>query len=134
MSVYHLMAMSLNQDGFVELETISHNFLWGQNELGENKKALVAWDDTTYCKAEGGLGFEEFPNLSLILKMRWCNRLLTDGDEAWVLLAIAGIKRSLNAGYRRRSRRYWTAAKALLLDDNTHVSGSPFLKGSFQGI
>lgn len=85
------MAMSLNRDGFDELESVSRDLLWGKNELGENRKALVAWEDTTHSKAEGGLGFEDFASLSLMLKMRWCCRLLTKCDEAWVLLARAGI-------------------------------------------
>lgn len=52
------MSMSLNKQGFKELENISMDFLWGRNEVGKIRKPdLVAWKDTALAKVEGGLGF-----------------------------------------------------------------------------
>lgn len=68
MPIYHLMAMSLNAQGFEDLECISRDFLWGKNEDGEFSKALVAWDDLAHMKAEGGIDFKDFGKLSLNLK------------------------------------------------------------------
>lgn len=52
--------MSLNITSFEDLEAIFRDFLWGMNEDGEYRKALVAWEDMASCKAKGGLGFEDF--------------------------------------------------------------------------
>lgn len=102
MPIYHLMTMSLNGLGFYELERILQEFLWGKNEEGENRKALVAWFDTALNKAEGGIGFDNLHHTSLALKMRWCGRILMEEDTPWVLLAKVGITWSLNSGFRRR--------------------------------
>lgn len=58
--IYHLLSMSLNITSFEDLEAIFRDFLWGMNEDGEYRKALVAWEDMASCKAKGGLGFEDF--------------------------------------------------------------------------
>lgn len=115
MPIYHLMTISLNTQGFKELEGISRDLLWGMNELGDLKKPLVAWADTTLYKVEGGVGIENLHSTSLTFKMRWCTRLCTDEDSAWVLLAQVGISRSLDSSFHRHLRCRWTIAKAFLL-------------------
>lgn len=65
------MTMSFNWNGFDELEGIYRDFLWGTNELGDVRTALVAWEDTALTKVEGGVGFDNFKSTSLILKMHW---------------------------------------------------------------
>lgn len=74
--------------------------------MGEDYKALVAWEDTTCNKAEGSLALEDFSSLSLTLKMRWCNHLLAKGDDTWIMLAKAGISKSLDFGYKRKTKRH----------------------------
>lgn len=134
MPVYHLMALSLNADGFHELEGISRDFLWGQNDFGEYNKALVAWEDIVLNKAEGGVGLESLAYLNLNLKMRLCGRLLSDDKATWISLANAGISHSLSTSFTRKTRRFWTGAEALLLDENIHIVGSPLLCDLFCGF
>lgn len=126
--------MSLNTQGFVDLERISRDILWGKNELGEHRKPLVSWTDIAISNVEGGVGIENLYNTSLALKMRWCGCLFTEDDKAWTQLAWAGVARSLNFVFHRRMRRRWTATKAFLLDDKMHIPGSPLLRDLFKGF
>lgn len=131
MPMYHLMAMSLNADGFHVLECILRDFLWGKNELGEDRNALVAWEDTVQSKAKGGVGLDDLASLSLNLKMRLCGWLLFEDQAIWIQLSNA---RSLNTGFRRKTCRFWSGAKALLLDEKIHIVGSPLLRDIFRGF
>lgn len=126
--------MSLHPQGFLELERISREFLWGKNELGEFKKPLVAWKDTALNKAEGGVGFDDVQSTSLVLKMRLSNRILADEDVIWVQLAKASMARSLKSGFRRRTRKHWSVGEALLLDVKFHVMGSPLFRDVVRGF
>lgn len=83
MPIYHMMSMTLNSKLFKDLESIARDFLWGTNEDGETRKALVAWKDMTLNKAEGGVGFEELQDVSRTLKMRWFTRILLDALAKW---------------------------------------------------
>lgn len=96
MPVYHFMSMSLNSKSYKMLEGVSRNFLWGKRDGGHFKKALIVWDKMAVSRAEGGLGFETFQDQSLVLKMRWCGKLLMEYDLLWVKLAIEGIKRTMD--------------------------------------
>lgn len=101
MPIYHLMSMSLNLQGFDELESVSREFLWGENKEGEFRKLLlVAWKDTALGKAEGGLGFVDLHSISLVLKMRWVSCILEEDTSNWVLLAKESFSRSLDSGFR----------------------------------
>lgn len=57
---YHLMALSLNNQGYKQLEKTCHIFLWGMNEQGKPKKALIVWEEITRPRAEGGLDIRPF--------------------------------------------------------------------------
>lgn len=73
---------------------------------GRKKKALVAWDKMALSRAEGGLGFDQFQQQSLVLKMRWCDKLLVEEDLLWVKLANESISRMLANSVRCRTRRF----------------------------
>lgn len=66
--------------------------------------------------------------------MRWVGSLIIDDDTTWVALAKASVAHSLNSGFRRKSRRHWTTAEALLLERNLHVTGSLFLRDLVCGL
>lgn len=74
----------------------------GENEDGEYMKALVAWEDIAYDKAEGGIGIESFNKTSLPLKMRWIGCLLIENSSIWISLTKACIGQSLNSRFRRK--------------------------------
>lgn len=97
-------------------------------------KPLVAWNDSAYCKFEGGLDLEDFNSLNLTLKLCWCGHLLTDDVSAWVLLTKESIARCLHVGYRRKTRRTWSTTKMLLLDDKLSVAKSPFIRDLTRGF
>lgn len=108
--------------------------MWGKNELGEHKKALVACKDIAIDKAHGGVGFDNLSSTSLVLKMWWLGQLLTEFDTMWVFLAKEGIARSLNSGFRRRTKCFWIEVEAILLDKNLHIMGSPFFRDLIRGF
>lgn len=81
-----------------------------------------------------GVGFENLQSTSLVLKMRWFSLIMIDDSDSWVLLAWARIARSLDLGFRRRSRRNLVVVVALLLDDFLCITRSPLLWDILQGI
>lgn len=54
--LYHLLALTLNQEGFRGLEQICREFLWGPRESGQTKVPLVTWTMLSRPTLEGGLG------------------------------------------------------------------------------
>lgn len=121
------MSMYLNSKGFKRLEVVCRTFLWGKSPGGHYKKALVAWRNTVVSNAEGGLGFEEFHQLSLVFKMRLCGKLMNEEEVLWVKLSQESIARSLDGGAGCKTRRRWMAAEGLLLDNIT-IHGFPLLR------
>lgn len=57
---YHLMVLAPNRKGYDGLEKSCKQFLWGVNEEGKLKKALITWEDITHPKKEGGLDVRLF--------------------------------------------------------------------------
>ncbi|KAL3690427.1 hypothetical protein R1sor_016736 [Riccia sorocarpa] len=48
--LYQLMSVGMCKDGLEELEKLCRNFLWGWNEEGNPKHALIAWDRIAQVK------------------------------------------------------------------------------------
>lgn len=92
------------------------------------KKALVAWEDVTYPRAEGGLGIIAFRMHVMALKMHWVFAILTQDDLQWVQLAHQGITRSFKAP-SRRAKSTCTPKEMVLLDPNLKIKRSTTLKG-----
>lgn len=59
---YHLMVLSLTHDSYNELEKVCRIYLWGTNKEGKPKKTIIAWDDITRPKGEGGMDIRPFNN------------------------------------------------------------------------
>lgn len=78
--IYHFMSMALNTTGYCMLEGVCKDFLWGKNEVGKQKKSLIAWKNIACGRAEGGLGLEPFQEKGRALKMRWFSRLFLEPD------------------------------------------------------
>lgn len=109
-------------------------FLWGKNEVGAQKRSLVAWKNIVCKKAEGGLGIEPFKDQSLALKLFWCTRFFTEPDVMWVKFANCSISHCLANGQGCRTKKLWTVVEGLVLDEDLHISASPFLHDLIRGF
>lgn len=120
--VYQFMSMGLSMHGYMSLEGICKQFLCGKNERGQHKRALISWNKTARSKPEGGLGIEPFHDKSRTLKMRWISKLLLELEVIWVQFARCSIQRSLAGWPGCKTKRHWSTADGLLLDDGLHIS------------
>ncbi|KAL3679848.1 hypothetical protein R1sor_022804 [Riccia sorocarpa] len=102
--LYQLMSVGLCKDGLEELERLCRNFLWGWNEDGNPKHALVAWERIAQEKLNGGLGWTSFRTISDALNVRLIGRILEGGSAEWIQLARQGP-----ATASRRSRNWKSA-------------------------
>ncbi|KAL3693292.1 hypothetical protein R1sor_006943 [Riccia sorocarpa] len=123
--LYQLMSVGLCKDGLEELERLCRNFLWGWNEEGNPKHALIAWERIAQEKSNGGLGWTSFRNMSDALNARLVGRILEGGDTEWIHLARSFILRTLRRGSYQRECSQWTLQEGLVLLPLTRVEGSP---------
>lgn len=78
---YHLMALSLNQQGYKKLKKACTILLWGWNENGKENKALIAWEEITWPRAEWGLDSQPFRQQSHALKMQHISQIIEGQDR-----------------------------------------------------
>ncbi|KAL3687387.1 hypothetical protein R1sor_013696 [Riccia sorocarpa] len=97
-----LMSIGFCKDGLEELERLCRNFLWGWNEEGNPKHALIAWERITQENVNGGLGWMSFRNISDALNVRLVSLILEGGDTEWIHLARSFILRTLRRGSYQR--------------------------------
>ncbi|KAL3677843.1 hypothetical protein R1sor_020799 [Riccia sorocarpa] len=125
--LYQLMSVGLSKDGLEELERLCRNFLWGWNEEGNPKQALIAWDRVALPKAEGGLGWTKFKVMADALNVRQVSRIIEGGCAEWIQLARSFILRTLRRGSYQRECSQWTVQEGLILLPLTRIEGSPTL-------
>ncbi|KAL3699858.1 hypothetical protein R1sor_017880 [Riccia sorocarpa] len=84
--LYQLLSVGLCKDGLEALEKLCRNFLWGWNEEGNPKQALVAWERIAQSKEDGGLGWTKFRdmadalNVGLVVTMRQLTGIIDSGS------------------------------------------------------
>ncbi|KAL3679560.1 hypothetical protein R1sor_022516 [Riccia sorocarpa] len=125
--LYQLLSVGLCKDGLEALERLCRNFLWGWNEEGCPKQALIAWDRIAVPKEDGGLGWTRFRDMADALNVRQVSRIMEGGEAEWIQLAKSFILRALRRGSYQRECSQWTVEEALLLLPLTKVPGSPTL-------
>ncbi|KAL3680463.1 hypothetical protein R1sor_023419 [Riccia sorocarpa] len=125
--LYQLMSVGLSRDGLEELENLCRNFLWGWNEEGNPKHALIAWERIAQTKAQGGLGWVDLKVMADALYVRQVHRILEGGQAEWIQLARSFILRTLRKGAYQRECSQWSLQETLLLLPLTKVEGSPTL-------
>ncbi|KAL3695864.1 hypothetical protein R1sor_009940 [Riccia sorocarpa] len=125
--LYQMLSVGLNSEGIDGLERLCRCFLWGWNEQGNAKKALVTWERVSQPKANGGLGWTPIKDRAKALHIKVIIRLLQGADTEWAQLARNFILRTLRNGRYQRERRQWTTQEGLLLDVPSKVVGSPTL-------
>lgn len=84
---YHLMLMSLNKICYNKLKKVCRKFLWGTNDDGKPKKAIIAWNEITHTKEAGGLDIRTFELQALALKLRSVTQILQNRNVEWVWMA-----------------------------------------------
>lgn len=113
--IFHLMTLKLLKDGFLSLEGLCREFLWGKNDQGNPRQPLIAWDTITHGNTRGGLEIQCFEQQTKLLKLRNFARLLKGHRSEWVSMAREMIKTSLRSGPDRKEQRLWHPAEAMLL-------------------
>ncbi|KAL3695698.1 hypothetical protein R1sor_009774 [Riccia sorocarpa] len=93
--LYQLMSVGLCSDGLEELEKLCRSFLWGWNEEGNPKSALIAWERIAQAK---GLGWVKLKDMADALYVRQINRILEGGQAEWIQLTMSFILRTLRKG------------------------------------
>ncbi|KAI9119453.1 hypothetical protein K1719_009329 [Acacia pycnantha] len=95
-----------------EIEKISRNFLWSQEE-DVKMMHLIAWEKTTQAKKQGGLGFKNLHRQNKAFIMKLCWSLLTKKDTLWVQCLWSkyncGNLRMPNVSRKRSSSSAWQA-------------------------
>lgn len=130
---YHLMVLALYKTGFLQMEQVCRQFLWGNNKEGGLKKALIAWDIVTADKQDGGLGITTFEKQAMALKMRHVTKLIRSKSFEWTRLAKEIINRSARYGPRRKERRSWTVAELLLICPDLEIKRSATIRNLIHG-
>ncbi|KAL3690407.1 hypothetical protein R1sor_016716 [Riccia sorocarpa] len=125
--LYQLMSVGLCRDGLEELERLCRNFLWGWNEDGNPKHALIAWERIAQEKWGGGLGWTSFKNMADALHTRLIGRILEGNSAEWIHLARSFILRTLRKGAYQRESTQWSWQECLILLPLTKIEGSPTL-------
>ncbi|KAL3694987.1 hypothetical protein R1sor_008638 [Riccia sorocarpa] len=78
---FKYLGVATSRDGLEELERLCRNFLWGWNEEGNPKHALIAWERIAQTKAQGGLGWATFKDMVDALYVRQVNRILVGATQ-----------------------------------------------------
>ncbi|KAL3675225.1 hypothetical protein R1sor_025173 [Riccia sorocarpa] len=125
--IYQLLSVGLCRDGLEELEKLCRNFLWGWNEEGNPKHALIAWERLAQEKKRGGISWTSFKVMADALSVRLMGRILEGGNAEWIHLARSFILRTLRRGSYQRECQQWSLQECLLLLPFTRVDGSPTL-------
>ncbi|KAL3684172.1 hypothetical protein R1sor_002194 [Riccia sorocarpa] len=125
--LYQLMSVGLCKDGLEELERLCRNFLWGWNEEGNPKHALIVWERIAQEKRGGGLEWTSFKIMADALHTRLIGRILEDDNTEWTHLARSFILRTLRRGAYQREAMQWTLQECIILLPLTKIDGSPTL-------
>lgn len=78
--------------------------MWGKNEDGKQKKALIAWHEITRPRSEGGLDIRPFELQAKTLKMRHMTQLLEGRETEWTWIAQHFIEEALHRGKIKRNK------------------------------
>lgn len=101
--------------------------MWGRNKQGKPKKTLIAWEEITRPRAEGGLDIRPFAEQALALKMRH----VSDFGKTWINHYF--IKEALRVGPQKKETKHWEAEEGILLCNNLQITNSLTMKGLLKG-
>ncbi|KAL3692443.1 hypothetical protein R1sor_006094 [Riccia sorocarpa] len=129
MPVHIIACLSLQKRTLDQMETLSRQFLWGENPEGNPKVPLVAWDKIQKPKRHGGLGITEFRELSKATRMKHVAKFFTHPDEEWVETAEQLIRSVNSRGREDRERSTWSFQDLLILKPPVRVHAAPTISG-----
>ncbi|KAL3680547.1 hypothetical protein R1sor_023503 [Riccia sorocarpa] len=127
MPLYQLMTVGLTNEGLDGLEKLCRQFLWGWQEQGTPRTALVAWERVAQAKSNGGLGWTRFIDRARAMHIKCLMKILEGGESEWVQLSKSFMLRTLRTGWYQRERSQWTIEEGLWLAPWSKVLGSPTL-------
>ncbi|KAL3690316.1 hypothetical protein R1sor_016625 [Riccia sorocarpa] len=122
---YTLMTVGLSTQGMTLLQKATRDFLWGQNEMGRNKKPLIAWKHFERRKEDGGLGWPPLKDMAAEFMLTNVMKILTGADEDWVQMAREIIHKELRQSSRPNVIKTWTIPEVLLRLDSFRVKPPP---------
>ncbi|KAL3693857.1 hypothetical protein R1sor_007508 [Riccia sorocarpa] len=112
--IHILTCLTFSAKALGRLEAICKGFVWGVNDQGQNRIPLIAWEDITQPKKDGGLQIESFQTQGQALRLKQLLRMFENPEEEWVSALQATLQRA--AG--KRARRLWN-------DINYITEGTP---------
>ncbi|KAL3688474.1 hypothetical protein R1sor_014783 [Riccia sorocarpa] len=124
---FTLMTVGLSKQGTKLLQSVTRNFLWGENQQGRRKKPLLAWDCFERRKEEGGLGWPPLADMAETFLLRNVIKLLTGSTEEWVQIAEALICRKIQNSSKPQEVKNWTKEQVMMGLDNFKIDESPTL-------
>ncbi|KAL3677354.1 hypothetical protein R1sor_027302 [Riccia sorocarpa] len=113
--IYSFLSIGLSEEGYKHLEAVCRDFIWGTNRDGKAKLALLAWEQITQCRTQGGLDLHTFKQTSQALKMKFIARLLDGSRSEWAQMLKFFIKAEMQRRAHGNDCRTWTAEEGLIL-------------------
>lgn len=128
-SGYHLLLLSLNKQGYGDLERECRQFVWGEDQDDHKKKALIAWSKIMRPKFEGDLKIRPFETQLQVLKIKCVTQLLEGRKVEWTMIVMQFFQEALCTGPEKKEHKNWKTKDALLLVPQIKVIGSNTIKG-----
>ncbi|KAL3676664.1 hypothetical protein R1sor_026612 [Riccia sorocarpa] len=124
---YTLMTVGLSKPGMKMLQKVTRDFLWGTNETGRRKKPQIAWMCFHAKKEDSGLGWPNLEDMAHAFLLKNITKLLTGGEEEWIKIAEAIIKKAMQDSTRTNEIKQWSVPEILLGLDSFQTRISPTL-------
>ncbi|KAL3686848.1 hypothetical protein R1sor_013157 [Riccia sorocarpa] len=81
--IHILTCLTFSAKVLGKLEAICRGFVWGVNDQGQNRIPLIAWEDITQPKKDGGLQIESFQTQGQALRLKQLLRMFENPEEEW---------------------------------------------------
>lgn len=92
--IFWMSMIGLTQVAVAQMDSMCLHFLWGWNESGKAKVALIAWKRFCRSKSQGGLGLKDLSAMGKSLLCKKLSNVLCDDPSTWSSLLAEFIRHS----------------------------------------
>ncbi|KAL3700161.1 hypothetical protein R1sor_018183 [Riccia sorocarpa] len=124
---YTLMTVRLSPQGMKKVKKVTRDFLWGENERGNKKKPLIAWEIFERRKQDGGLCWVSLTDMAAAFLMKNVTKLIVGEGEEWIEMAQQIIMQKVRTLARPQEVKTWNATEILLGIGKITTPSSPTL-------
>ncbi|KAL3680354.1 hypothetical protein R1sor_023310 [Riccia sorocarpa] len=129
----HLLScLTFNKKMLERLEMACREFVWRKSDQGQRKLALIAWEDLTATKQEGGLAVTSFELQSKALRLKQLLKVFSHPEEDWVQALQAILRLAASTRRGGTDRRNWTIEELLLSECPKTIPGAQNATGFLQ--